>query len=193
MRRVLDPKRVTMRDAMSYCGVPLDDNNRKPICRLHFNRAQKYIGLFGEDKSEDRVPIDSVDDIFGLADQLRATAASRCRCEPGGGRSMLSEVVGAVIGGLFTLAAAWLGWWLHARSSAAHDVGGRGRVVRPATTDDAARGVATTSRPKGGRAHLGELPGVVTWVLCVATAAVAWGSELGSIEHIDARPGPKRC
>lgn len=29
--------RVYMRDKESYCGILLDDNNRKPICRLHYN------------------------------------------------------------------------------------------------------------------------------------------------------------
>lgn len=31
------PQRVTHRDAKSYFAVLLDDNNRKPIARLHFN------------------------------------------------------------------------------------------------------------------------------------------------------------
>ena len=42
----VDPRRVVMRDTKSYCGILLDDNNRKPICRLRFNYSQKYIGLF---------------------------------------------------------------------------------------------------------------------------------------------------
>jgi len=40
------PNRVVHRDTKSYFGILLDDNNRKPICRLHFNSSQKYIGLF---------------------------------------------------------------------------------------------------------------------------------------------------
>ena len=54
-----------MRDVKSYCGILLDNNNRQPICRFHFNYAtQKYIGLFDENKNEERVPIDDLDDIF---------------------------------------------------------------------------------------------------------------------------------
>lgn len=34
LREVVTPKRVVMRDAQSYCAILLDDNNRKPICRL---------------------------------------------------------------------------------------------------------------------------------------------------------------
>ncbi|WP_419593178.1 hypothetical protein, partial [Thiolapillus sp.] len=41
LRNVIDVKRVVMRDKKSYCGILLDDTNRKPICRLHFNRSRK--------------------------------------------------------------------------------------------------------------------------------------------------------
>lgn len=73
VREVVDVKRIIGRDTQSYFGVLLDDNNRKPICRLHFNRSQKYLGTFDAEKNETRNPIDSVDDIFQFADQLRAT------------------------------------------------------------------------------------------------------------------------
>ncbi|MEM9951716.1 MAG: type I restriction endonuclease [Chloroflexota bacterium] len=72
LRKDVDASRVTLRDVRSYCGVLLDDNNRKPICRLHFNRSQKYLGLFDDDKNEDRVAIDGVDDIYDYADRLKA-------------------------------------------------------------------------------------------------------------------------
>lgn len=74
-RSVIDARRVVMRDTQSYCGILLDDNNRKPLCRLHFNRSQKYIGIFDEGKNETRHPIESVDDIYEFADQLKATAS----------------------------------------------------------------------------------------------------------------------
>ena len=73
VRSAVDVKRIAMRDTQSYCGVLLDDNNRKPICRLHFNRGQKYLGIFDQEKNETRNPIESVDDIYNFADQLRAT------------------------------------------------------------------------------------------------------------------------
>lgn len=72
LRDVVDPRRVAIRDAQSYCAVLLDDNNRKTICRLHFNAKQKYVGLLDADKKEERVPIADIDDIFGLADRLKA-------------------------------------------------------------------------------------------------------------------------
>lgn len=75
VRTVIDPHRINHRDTKSYFGVLVDDNNRKPLCRLHFNRSQKYIGLFDLEKNETRHAIGSVDDIFSFADILRATAS----------------------------------------------------------------------------------------------------------------------
>jgi len=72
LRESIDVKRIFMRDTKSYCGILLDDNNRKPVCRLHFNHSQKYLGLFSQ-KTEERVAIDSVDDIFNFAEQLKQT------------------------------------------------------------------------------------------------------------------------
>ena len=74
-RAVLEAPRITHRDTKSYFGILVDDNNRKPLCRLHFNRTQKYIGLFDIEKNETRHPITTVDDIYSFADILRATAA----------------------------------------------------------------------------------------------------------------------
>ena len=70
------PSRVVQRDAKSYFAVLLDDNNRKPIARLHFNRVQKYLGVFDADKSETRIPITSLEDIYEHADTLRESVRS---------------------------------------------------------------------------------------------------------------------
>lgn len=71
VRSVVDAKRIVHRDTQSYFGILLDDNNRKPICRLHFNRTQKYLGIFDREKNETRHAIDSVDDIYSFSDQLK--------------------------------------------------------------------------------------------------------------------------
>ncbi|MGL5974383.1 MAG: type I restriction endonuclease [Aeromonas sobria] len=70
LRQQFDVARIAARDTQSYFGILLDDNNRKPLCRLHFNAKQKYIGLFDADKKETRHPISSIDEIFTFADQL---------------------------------------------------------------------------------------------------------------------------
>lgn len=64
------PNRVVHRDTKSYFGILVDDNNRKPICRLHFNASQKYIGLFDKDKKETRHPITEVTDIYQFSKEI---------------------------------------------------------------------------------------------------------------------------
>jgi hypothetical protein len=76
LRESLDPKRIAIRDKKSYCGVLLDDNNRKPICRMYFNNKQKYLGLFTEDKNEEKVSIDDLNCIYDYADRLKNTVNS---------------------------------------------------------------------------------------------------------------------
>jgi predicted type IV restriction endonuclease len=77
VRAVVKAERVTIRDAKSYCAVLLDDNNRKPLIRFHFNsKSVKYISLFDSDKNGEKVKIESLDDIYASADRLRATAAA---------------------------------------------------------------------------------------------------------------------
>ncbi len=71
LRDLVDAKRVTSRDVRSYFGILLDDNNRKPICRLWFNREQKYLGVFDAGKKETRIPIGSIDELYEHADAIR--------------------------------------------------------------------------------------------------------------------------
>jgi hypothetical protein len=76
LREVVSPKRIFMRDAQSYCAVLLDDNNRKPICRLRFNNIQKLrLGVFNKNREEEVIAMESVDDVFKYAAQLKATLA----------------------------------------------------------------------------------------------------------------------
>jgi hypothetical protein len=72
LRDTLDVKRIVMRDAQSYCAILLDDNNRRSIARLRFGATQKSIGIFNEQKTEDKFIINSIDDIYGYADKLKA-------------------------------------------------------------------------------------------------------------------------
>ncbi|MGV1951440.1 type I restriction endonuclease [Agrobacterium vitis] len=76
-REVISPTRVVMRDQKTYCGILIDNNNRKPLARLWFNRSVKYIGLF-DGEQEERVIINSLDGIYEYSDRLRATAKRYC-------------------------------------------------------------------------------------------------------------------
>jgi len=66
--------RVIGRDQKSYFSILLDDNNRKPICRLHFNRKQLYLGLMDEAKTEKREALNCVEEIYLHADAIREAA-----------------------------------------------------------------------------------------------------------------------
>lgn len=73
LRQKLPVDRIAYRDTQSYFGILLDDNNRKPLCRLHLNGTKKYIGLFNQDKIEIKEPIETIDDIYLFQKELVAT------------------------------------------------------------------------------------------------------------------------
>lgn len=68
--RLVDPKRIVIRDQKSYCAILLDDNNRKTLARMHFNGlSTKYFGTFSG-KDEQRHTIVDLTDIYQLQDQI---------------------------------------------------------------------------------------------------------------------------
>jgi predicted type IV restriction endonuclease len=73
VRETIAANRVVMRDQKSYCGILIDNNNRKPLARLWFNRSVRYISLF-DGENEERLIVDSLDKIYEYSDRLRATA-----------------------------------------------------------------------------------------------------------------------
>lgn len=85
-REVVDVKRITMRDRQQYCGILFDDNSRKTICRLWFNGKQKYLGIIKQ-KDEERMPIESVDEIFNYGVQIKAVILGYIEGPPGKNQS----------------------------------------------------------------------------------------------------------
>lgn len=73
LRRKLPVSRIVFRDTQSYFGILLDDNNRKPLCRLHFNGGIKYLGIIDEDKNEARKPLNALEDIYQFEHELLRT------------------------------------------------------------------------------------------------------------------------
>lgn len=74
LRELLPSARIAFRDTQSYFGILLDDNNRKPICRLHFNSSNKYIELFnnGKDSGEKKL-LANIDEIYNYKSELLTT------------------------------------------------------------------------------------------------------------------------
>ena len=60
---LVDPERIAIRDAKSYCAILLDDNNRRPICRLHFGKTKMSISIFSPD-NETRFDLEKVIHIY---------------------------------------------------------------------------------------------------------------------------------
>ncbi|QNF32274.1 type I restriction enzyme HsdR N-terminal domain-containing protein [Adhaeribacter swui] len=76
LRTKVDSSRITHRDTQSYFGILLDNNNRKPICRLYLEGNKKFIVYFDENRKEVKNEITNLDDIYKYSDQLEATALS---------------------------------------------------------------------------------------------------------------------
>ncbi len=74
LREKVSSDRIIFRDTQSYFGVLLDDNNRKPLCRLHFNTTNKYIELFhnGKDAPEKKI-LNAIDEIYDYKKELQQT------------------------------------------------------------------------------------------------------------------------
>lgn len=73
LRRKVSLDRVSARDTKTYFGILLDDNNRKPICRLRFNGSNKYICVIDNDKNEEKHLIENLEDIYQYEDKLLST------------------------------------------------------------------------------------------------------------------------
>ena len=68
---VIPAERVTYRDSQSYFANFADDNNRRPICRLHFNNTNnKRIGFVDENRNEQMECIEKLEDIYNFKKQL---------------------------------------------------------------------------------------------------------------------------
>jgi predicted type IV restriction endonuclease len=70
LRQHIAAERITYRDAQSYFAIFLDDNNRKPICRLYLNGNKKFIATLDEQKKEIKTEISSLDDVFNHSETL---------------------------------------------------------------------------------------------------------------------------
>lgn len=79
---VTSASNIHMRDQKSYCGILFENNNRKPIVRLHFNGKKLQIGFFDETKAETRIPITALEEIFSHKDRILDTIGRYLATEP---------------------------------------------------------------------------------------------------------------
>ena len=66
--------KITMADWKSYCSINYDGNSWKPIVRLYFNNPKNYrISVF-DGKTEEKISISSVDDMFKHSEKIILSA-----------------------------------------------------------------------------------------------------------------------
>ncbi|TDK41118.1 type I restriction endonuclease [Antarcticimicrobium luteum] len=71
--KIVDVSRIAIRDAKSYCAILMDDNNRRPICRLYFNSpTNKSVVIFDADKNEQKYKIASIEELYQYAEAFEA-------------------------------------------------------------------------------------------------------------------------
>jgi hypothetical protein len=71
LRSYISVERITYRDAQTYFAVFVDNNNRKPVCRLYLNSpTNKRLTFIDENKKEIHNKISSIDDIYNYSEQL---------------------------------------------------------------------------------------------------------------------------
>lgn len=74
LRDCFPAERITYRDAQSYFAIFVDDNNRKPVCRLYFNsQNNKQLGIFDEENNVTKFKLNCLDDIYQYSDALHLT------------------------------------------------------------------------------------------------------------------------
>lgn len=74
LAELVDPARVFLKDTKSYCGILLDHNVRKPLCRLIYTSAQSTLILLDKDRKEERFPLESPVSLYQYADKLKEYA-----------------------------------------------------------------------------------------------------------------------
>jgi len=67
---IVDPERIAMRDAKSYCSIFMDNNNRKPVCRFYFGKNKMSIAIYPPD-DELSFEIDKVSDIYKFRESIK--------------------------------------------------------------------------------------------------------------------------
>lgn len=75
LRGSVPAERVTYRDAQTYFAIFIDNNNRKPVCRLYLDsETNKRITFIDDTKKEHHNKIGTLDDIYQYADEIIAAA-----------------------------------------------------------------------------------------------------------------------
>lgn len=72
----LNPSRIEYKDYKGFFTILLDGKPKQEICRLFFNSSNKKIRVFESEGNQETYPIESLDDIYRFADQIKGRAQS---------------------------------------------------------------------------------------------------------------------
>lgn len=61
---IIDPDRIFLRDAKSYCAILFDDNNRQPIIRLYYRKTKLSLVIFDVPDAS-KIEIEKLSQIYG--------------------------------------------------------------------------------------------------------------------------------
>lgn len=76
IRNIIPSERIFYRDAIRYFTIIIDNNNRKLVCRLYLNSPTKKLVMWlGDDKHEESLKLDTLDDIYNYSEQLIEVAS----------------------------------------------------------------------------------------------------------------------
>lgn len=67
---ILELSRITYKDTESYFAITLDNNIKKPICRINLDTRKKQILIPDESKKYNRIYVDSINDFYNFKDEL---------------------------------------------------------------------------------------------------------------------------
>lgn len=71
---IVDPERIVMRDAKSYCAILFDNNNRRPICRFYFGKTKKSVGIFSADGEKSSV-LEKISSLYQHREHIKSAIA----------------------------------------------------------------------------------------------------------------------
>ncbi len=70
MAETVDINYITYKDTESYFGILYKNNSRKPICRLNLDSKRKQLFIPDENKTFERIYIESLNDLYNYKDKL---------------------------------------------------------------------------------------------------------------------------
>ncbi len=70
VREVVDINRISLKDYQTQCNIILDEKATKYVLKLYFNGPKKLIGIFDENRVENKIQIESIQDIYKYSEQI---------------------------------------------------------------------------------------------------------------------------